>query len=160
MAYNPDPLAPFFDQLFTDKNGEIFFRIPGVDFEIKIDEPDYFDAKTRFEYASEKIKAVNISFGVLGVLILFFLIFVRGYPLISAIPVWFGTFFAGIAIGGIILRNTIKPFYDRHRAEWARANGLPIPSFVSGALDVLRAESGKIILSVLIWGYIGWRDLF
>ena len=159
LAYNADPLVHAFDKHFSENNGETFFSVPGDDFKIGIDEDEYYLIKSKIEYASKTSRSINVLFGILGMLVLFWFSFVKGDPFTYIIPVWMAVFVLGIVSGSILIRSALGPLYRRHREEWARANDLPPPSALHGPLDIIKAEAGRIIVAVLLWSYVGIREI-
>ena len=158
MGYDADPLVNAFDKNFSEINGDIFFSIPGTDFKIKVDDQEYYTTELKIKNASRLSKSTNLVCGISGMLLLLWLFFMKNYDLIVVISVWLSVFVFGVVSGSILIRSALRPLYRRFREEWATANDLPLPPALFGALDVIKAEIGKIIVIVVLGFYIGIRE--
>jgi hypothetical protein len=84
--------------------------------------------------------------------------FLGNDSIVLTVSIFVAIVMLGIALGGLMVRNALRPLYQRYRVEWAKRKGLPPPSALLGPIDVIKAEAGKIIVVLLIWSSIGiWK---
>lgn len=67
-----------------------------------------------------------------------------------AIPIFVLSFVICYAISSLLMGSAVSPLVRLLREEWVARDDTPIPTALLGPVDVIKAESGKIAICILL----------